>query len=290
MKEGSVAACLVTFNRLGLLRSVLPAVLNQSRKPDKVFVINNSSTDGTAEWLKEQEGITVITQDNTGSSGGQYTGIKTAFEQGFEWIWVMDDDVVPHPDALVKLLEIADENTVVSPLRLTSKNHPYLNDTIEFNMTNPFKSFWKQIVSTDLLQKKALKATGITFEGPLFNRKLVEKIGLPRFDFFIYGDDSEYFLRAERKGFSIVINTEALFSRLIDPPEGFKFDWKSYYQARNQIIIDRLYGNFAVRIVRPVLYIFKWLAKCRNLGQIKTMLSAFRDGYFYREQIPEKYK
>lgn len=290
MNEGIVAACIVTFNRLPLLKQVLPAIQNQSRKPDIIFVINNSSTDGTGEWLAGQEGITVITQDNVGSSGGQYTGIKTALENGYNWIWIMDDDVVPASDALEKLLETADENTVVSPLRYTGKNKPYYNDTVEFNLTNPFKSFWKEILSEKTLQESIIKVTGITFEGPLFHRKLAEKIGLPKFDFFIYGDDSEYFIRAKRNGFEIIINTEARFTRLIDVPDGFKFDWKSYYQARNQVIIDRLYGNFAVRAFRPFFYIAKWLVRCRKFNEIKTILKALKDGYFYREKIPEKYK
>lgn len=290
MNEGKVAAGIVTYNRLDLLKQVLAAVKKQTRQPDVIYVINNSSTDGTGEWLAEQDGIIAITQDNVGSSGGQFTSMRTAFYNYYEWIWVMDDDVVPAPDALEKLLETADEQTVVSPMRFTLENKPYLNDTIEFNLTNPFKSFWKEIVSEKTLQSKIFKATGITFEGPLFHRKLVEKIGLPKFDFFIYGDDSEYFIRAERNGFKIVINTEARFTRLIDPPTDFKFDWKSYYQVRNQVIIDRLYGNIAVRFIRPLFYLFKWLKKCRSINEIGTILKALKDGYFYKEKIPEKYR
>ena len=105
-KVGSV---LITFNRLELLKEVLAALKKQTRKIDEIFVINNSSTDGTGEWLAEQDGITVITQDNVGSSGGQYTGIKAAYDAGYDWIWTMDDDVAPAEDCLEKLLEGHDE-------------------------------------------------------------------------------------------------------------------------------------------------------------------------------------
>lgn len=104
MNNYKVAACVVTFNRIKFLKEIIPALKNQTRKPDKIFVIHNSGTDGTAEWLAEQTDLTVITQPNVGSSGGQYTAFKTAFEAGFDWIWIMDDDVVPRPECLENLL------------------------------------------------------------------------------------------------------------------------------------------------------------------------------------------
>ncbi len=290
MTEGKVAAAIVTYNRLELLKQVLPAVMNQTRRPDLILVTNNSSTDGTTEWLAQQEGITVVTQPNVGSSGGQYTGIKSAYDMGYDWIWVMDDDVVPAPDALEKLLEKAEPSVVVSPLRFTSAGKPYHNDTLQFNMTNPFRSFWTEILSDKTLADTVIRATGITFEGPLFHRSLVGKIGLPRFDFFIYGDDSEYFIRADRNGFRIVVYTEARFTRLIDPPAGFRFDWKSYYTLRNQIAIDRLHGSLSVRLLRPLFYSTKWLLRCRSFSNVVTVLKGFFDGYFYRERIPEEYR
>ena len=76
-----VAAVAVTFNRLEFLKELITSLKNQSRTPDEIIIVNNSSTDGTEEWLAEQDGLTVIKQGNTGSSGGQYTAYKTAYEQ-----------------------------------------------------------------------------------------------------------------------------------------------------------------------------------------------------------------
>jgi glycosyltransferase involved in cell wall biosynthesis len=108
------AAIVVTHNRLALLKENLNALRGQTRMPDEIIVVNNGSTDGTAEWLKSQPGLTVVPQENLGSSGGQFTGIKTAYARGHDWFWCMDDDVVPKPDALEQLLNCArasDERT-----------------------------------------------------------------------------------------------------------------------------------------------------------------------------------
>jgi len=104
--NNKVAAVVVTFNRLELLKQCLRSLRNQTRKPDEIFVINNNSSDGTAEWLSHQADLTVITQKNSGSAGGQHTGIKTAYEKGFEWCWCIDDDCIAKENALQKLFSI----------------------------------------------------------------------------------------------------------------------------------------------------------------------------------------
>ncbi|MDB5174895.1 MAG: hypothetical protein JWN51_3668, partial [Phycisphaerales bacterium] len=47
-----------------------------------IFVIDNASEDGTSDWLKDQSDLTVISQANLGSSGGQYAGVKAAYQAG----------------------------------------------------------------------------------------------------------------------------------------------------------------------------------------------------------------
>jgi rhamnopyranosyl-N-acetylglucosaminyl-diphospho-decaprenol beta-1,3/1,4-galactofuranosyltransferase len=78
----NIIAVVVTYNRLELLKKVLESLRSQTLKPFKIIVVNNGSTDGTLEWLGNQDDLEIITQDNIGSSGGQFTGIKAAFESG----------------------------------------------------------------------------------------------------------------------------------------------------------------------------------------------------------------
>jgi rhamnopyranosyl-N-acetylglucosaminyl-diphospho-decaprenol beta-1,3/1,4-galactofuranosyltransferase len=99
-----VIAVIVTYNRQQLLSECITALKNQTRKVDKILVINNGSTDETSSWLQSQHDIDHISQENVGSAGGFYTGIKTAYESGYNWMWMMDDDGYPKEDALEKLM------------------------------------------------------------------------------------------------------------------------------------------------------------------------------------------
>lgn len=279
----SIAAIVITFNRLELLKKTIDGLKSQTHKIDEIIVVNNGSSDGTTEWLAQDSVLSVVIQENTGSSGGQYTGFKTAYERGHEWIWAMDDDVVPRTDCLENMVKTIDINKVIAPLRISNNGTPFINDTIEFNLNNPFKNIWQRLLSQKDLNKDMIKAVGLTFEGPMFHRTLIEKIGLPEKKFFIYGDDTEYMIRAFKAGFESYINTNAKLDRMLDAPDLNKeFSWKNYYIIRNIIAIDVLHGNFAVRWLRPFAYLISWLGKANNKSDRQTVIKAFKDGYFYK--------
>jgi GT2 family glycosyltransferase len=278
-----VAVTILTYNRLEFLKEIVESVKEQTRKPDAIIVVNNSSTDGTREWLSQQEGLTVIEQDNLGSSGGQWRAFREAHNRGFDWIWTMDDDVVPAKNCLEIMLDNTEENVIRTPLRYTYKGKPFFNDALTVNLKNPFSSLWNDIYSEENLNERKTEAVGITFEGPLFHRSLIDKIGLPEKGFFIYGDDTEFFIRAWRAGFKIFVYRDATMQRKLPyvsiPPE---FNWKTYYMIRNIITIDRLHGDFLVRYLRPFGYLLSWLGRIRKPQDMKTVFGAFFDGYFFK--------
>lgn len=279
-----IIAVVVTYNRLELLKQVISSLRNQSYRIEKIIVVNNSSNDGTLEWLNQNnERLHIITQENVGSSGGQYTGFKAALEYDCDAIWVMDDDVVADGNCLENMVKHYKNNSVLLPLRYDNSGFPYINDTLELNMTNPFKSIWKRIISESDLKLEKIKVAGPTFEGPLFPKQIMQKAGLPEKKFFIYGDDTEYFLRILKQNINSYIVPNAKMRRMIDPPKNmYEFNWKTYYFIRNIIAIDILHAQTFVRLMRPLGYLLSWLTKCKNISDIKTTFSAFWDGYFYK--------
>ena len=71
----NIIAVVVTYNRIELLKRTVRC-LQQNKPVSSIVVVNNGSTDATAEWLKTQSGLTVINQVNVGGSGGFYTGMQ----------------------------------------------------------------------------------------------------------------------------------------------------------------------------------------------------------------------
>lgn len=259
---------------------------NQTFIDRDILIVNNDSTDGTSEWLIKQNDLIIINQRNTGSSGGQHTAFKYAIDKHYNVLWAMDDDVLPELDCLEKLLEDYSDDKIILPLRYGVDGKVFFNETKIYNFTNPFSSLWEKIIDESDLSQKLIKVDGPTFEGPLVPVNIIKKIGLPDKTFFIFGDDGEFFLRAKKNNYLSYLSTKARLNRQLEAPKSeISFGWKEYYAFRNIIILDVLYGNTAVRLLRPIFYLIKYLSKSRSLDNIKTSFKGFIDGYFYKQEV-----
>lgn len=254
-----ITAVVVTFNRLELLKQGIEC-LRKQQKLTGIIVVNNGSTDGTREWLDAQPGLLVVHQDNVGGSGGFYTGIERAYSEGADWIWCMDDDVFPHPDCLDRLLPYTDrpEVGILSPRRLL-EGKVFTHEFQHFNFTNPVGSLHGCKLAKQQVNQ-ATEIVGADFEGPFISRRVVEKIGLPNRELFIFCDDTDYCLRAHLAGFKLLYIPEALmdkhkfFSDDTWTSRNRKKKWKRYYQVRNEAYLNHHYGrNFGVRYLRSFI-------------------------------------
>ena len=87
--ESKVGTVIVTYNRLTLLKEVIEALRQQTYLNQQIIIVNNGSTDSTAEWLQKQKDIVVINQENLGGAGGFFTGMKYVAEHNFDFCWIM---------------------------------------------------------------------------------------------------------------------------------------------------------------------------------------------------------
>lgn len=260
-----IIGVVVTFNRLALLKQGI-ACLRVQKRLSKIIVVNNGSTDGTKEWLDTQTDLSVIHQENVGGSGGFYTGIKAAYEDEADWIWCMDDDVFPREDCLEHLLEQVELNVaadgaltlgILSPRRLM-EGEVFTHEFCKYNFTNPFGSMHGKKLKGN--ETEATDIVGCDFEGPFISRQVVERIGFPNKDLFIFCDDTDYCLRAHLAGFRLIYVPNALmdkhkfFSNDSWTTRNQKKKWKRFYQVRNEAYMNHHYGkNWGVRYLRSWL-------------------------------------
>ena len=98
----------VTYNRIDLLKENIKALQKQSYIHHDIMIIDNASTDGTKEMVKNINDTRIKyynTMENLGGAGGFAYGIKKAMELGYNYAWIMDDDSIPEPDALNSLIK-----------------------------------------------------------------------------------------------------------------------------------------------------------------------------------------
>ncbi len=292
-----IIAVVVTYNRLELLKKGIEA-LRSNQPLTEIIVIDNGCTDGTTEWLDGQTDLYVVHQANVGGSGGFYTGIKTAYEKGADWIWCMDDDVFPHKDCLEKLLSYTQEPNIgiLSPRRLL-EGKVFTHEFQAYDFSNPIASMHGKKLSKQQIEQ-ATEIVGADFEGPFIRRDVVERIGLPNKDLFIFCDDTDYCLRTHLAGFKLLYVPEALmdkhlfFSQDNWTTRNQKKKWKRYYQVRNEAYLNHHYGkNWGVRYVRSLIGVLGYIipalitmpfCKAWQMKDISTLWKAYQDGIHER--------
>ncbi len=249
-----VTAVVVTYNRIELLKECVGALLGQKfTNPVELslLIVDNNSTDGTREWtdgLKKASAddqakeamddrvkasmddlatgnsnhqIEVVhLPENIGGAGGFFEGMKAAYENKADYIWIMDDDTIPDADALDKLID---------GVRCQKNQIGFLSSSVLWTDGSPCimnrqqavgEAFsWKDTDSTERdcpairdaesteseslgdseeLSPKEItlqQVSSATFVSLLFPREAIEAAGLPIKEYFIWGDDKEYTLR-----------------------------------------------------------------------------------------------
>jgi rhamnopyranosyl-N-acetylglucosaminyl-diphospho-decaprenol beta-1,3/1,4-galactofuranosyltransferase len=260
----TVAVVVVTYNRAGLLLRMLGALAASQRRPDAVIVVDNASTDHTStvlEGARDAHGdlpLQVIRpEENLGGSGGFHLGVQAAYEQGFDRIWLMDDDVLPAPDCLGVLMDV-DEDCLMA-VREDTSGRLVEKAAVTFDLRNPLRIKPKTaMVETAYGERSAMpdkiELENVAFEGFMVRRRVVEEIGLPDADFFIFYDDVDYALRARRAGFRIWGVRDAVLVRQLDFDQQHDLGgWKGYYMYRNLFTVHRRYGENRLVRAKPWL-------------------------------------
>ena len=253
-----ICCVIVTFNRLSLLKECIQAVLNQTRSLDKIIIVDNGSSDGTKEYLSNLKGenIQIIYQENLGGAGGFHTGLKAAYEQEYDWIWLMDDDVEVASDCLENLLKYSNISKCLHP-------NKYYIDNVNFKWEQWYDSFrgvTYSLHNTSFKNNKDICFVNVgCFEGMLISREIVNKIGFPNKNYFIVGDDLEYgFLASNYTNVSYVKNAKII--RKKKSYEELPSLNAMYYSIRNRHLMKNIPNianlNFNTNYVYE-LYTFK---------------------------------
>lgn len=194
----SVAGVVVTFNRLEKLKTVIASIEAQTHPVETLFIIDNASTDGTAEFLAGLETTVpheiVTMSTNSGGAGGFSEGMRRGYASGADHVWIMDDDCYPKPDALASL--VAGFDDAVAEL---GGDVPFACSVVEFTdgsiceMNNPVTTWdWGRLL---VKGQRNVMVTACSFVSVLIPRWAIAEYGLPYAEYFIWFDDREYTLR-----------------------------------------------------------------------------------------------
>jgi rhamnopyranosyl-N-acetylglucosaminyl-diphospho-decaprenol beta-1,3/1,4-galactofuranosyltransferase len=296
MSMNTVCCIVVTYNRKAILRECLTAIAAGSQAPDTVLVVDNASSDGTREMLAAEfpEAEVLGLLENAGGAGGFAAGFEWAYARGFGYLWVMDDDGVCAPACLETLLRAGALHgaEIIAPLVIDSAEPEGERGRLSFGLLDG--SLWistREQAAAAFGENGFVAGQGSPFNGTLYRREVIERIGFPDPRLFIRGDEVEYQCRYRRAGFrfgTTLATTQRhpadmadkfalLGERLVVNFTGNRL--KDYCIFRNKAVIYGRYGNWDKLLFEIPKHLYFFVVKRRgDWSGLRFWMAAYRDG------------
>lgn len=241
-----VVVVILNWNNAQQSAACIAALQRQSHANLRIVLVDNGSAKGSLTLLHELGASFVLLRNNRnlGFTGGVNVGITRALAEGADYIWLLNNDAQPAPDALRIMLDAVgpDERIgLASPLIRNAD----AADAIEFcgglrqagafattNDPAVYRSWSEQSPDRIWLVGTAL----------LIRRQVVESIGLFDERFFAYWEDNDYSLRSAQAGFRNVVVAGAVVRHWSGNPllgAAAKPPHYHYYMARNEVLFLR---------------------------------------------------
>ncbi|WJQ07011.1 glycosyltransferase [Geobacillus stearothermophilus] len=315
----NVGVVIVTYgNRAELLKKVVEKVLLFEEVVRIVIVDNNSCGDLN---INHKDIIIIRNSFNTGSAYGYKQGISTLMKQeNVEYIWLLDDDNLPNfnsfkdmnifvnskinfqlnKDAILCLRD--DRKAYKKAIKMPNKvkyMFPTKNSFLGFNIFYIVqKLYWNifiNYIGKKLVDAEYVEVPVAPYGGLIFHKSLVENIGYPNEEMYLYSDDNEYTYRITSNNGRIILCSKFVIkdideSWFIRTKKGYlssllTSDQESrvYYTVRNRVYTEKKYllHNKYIYSLNKMIYllILKILAlKYKKQTRYKYILKAISDG------------
>jgi GT2 family glycosyltransferase len=285
LAPGHVCAVVVTRDRRELLRQCLSALQAEQRPPEGILVVDNASSDGTPEMVRTEfpRAELLALPANVGGAGGFCRGIERAHAQGYDWLWLMDDDTIANGHSLANLLAGAARAPGGAPLLVSSQVRWKDERLHPMNFPVPRWRSGRDLadgVSGGLL---ALRYT--TFVSVAVHRRAIDRFGLPLEHYFIWGDDVEFTARILRDEPGYLVPESIVYHWTPTPhvPATLTSD-RFYYHVRNSLLLLRGSSLTVIERVDYTRYYLRTLVQFLRVNRADPrrwmlLLRAIRDGF-----------
>ena len=286
-----VTVIIPNYNGLKFMEPCFAALERQNYRDFDILVVDNASTDGTAQALKQMPSPRLFyrnTGENLGGAGGFHFGMRWAVEEGYDYVWIMDDDSLPQPRALAELWA-AHEQLNGEYGWLSSRCLWTDGELCPMNVqrVTPYKDLAEPV-------QKLAPVQMASFVSLFLKASVIETVGLPLRQFFIWTDDWEYTRRISRMlpcyavwGSTVVhaMKSKTIVNIATDAPERM-FRYRYFY--RNDVYLYRREGlkGWLWLLAKDAWHSVQVLQKGSNkLGKLKIIWGGLFKGLVFNPQV-----
>lgn len=246
-------------------------------------VVDNGSTNDSVKRIRAAYPDIVLleTNSNIGFAGGNNVGIRYALEHGVDYVWLLNNDADPAPDALAALVVKAKTDERIgavasvcyyanAPAAVEAWGGARVNLWVGYgcNSTKPREDDWFH----------SLNGTSM-----LISREALEDAGLLDEVFFLYWEDTEFCLRLRKRGWRIAAAGESIVLHKVHGSSGGNKLLLDRYQTASGLRLLRLHSPFP----RLAMFLFLAMRFSKRIAQFqfarcRSVWAGIRD---YREKL-----
>jgi GT2 family glycosyltransferase len=271
--EPKVAIVVINWNKLAVTGECLRALDGLDYGNRHLYVLDNGSEEkGIREVVDGRPGRTLIeSATNLGYAGGNNLAMTRAFAEGAAFVWLLNNDCRPEPDALARLVRTAQSDArigLVSPVLFREPGSAALEVAgTRFDLQNYGVDVTMSLEEAEAWQRASPERVALYGTALLLSRAMYEKVGGFDEAFFAYYEDTDLSIRSAKAGFRNVLDPSArVYHRERPRTEGGEHvaPYLLYYMTRNKILLWTKHGRRDAR-----LRVFVWEFS-RRMGEIAS--------------------
>lgn len=284
-----VAAVIVHWRRPQATRACLDAVAALDA-PGAVPVVVDNGGDFDPAWLPPIAGARHVAGGaELGFAAASNRGMRAALDGGAEWVWFLNDDAAPEPDALAALLAAAARppHAQVLGAKIVQAAHPERLDSIALDLDLPRGR--ARLLGHDEPDRGQFDAhtepLAVTGCALLVSRRACAALGGFEEAYFAYFEDADLCLRARLAGLPVAAVPAARVRHDRAPTHAGRQSPDSlFYSVRNHLVLLALFGPCAPWLsrLRGSRVLARYLAFAALRGDragARERIAAVLDGY-----------
>ena len=305
-KSTSVAVVILNWNKAELTLSCIKNILRLLYENFTIYLVDNGSTDGSAELFLRNELITksnkitfIANSQNLGYAEGNNVAIRQILlkNESIDYIWLVNNDAIVESDTLSILVKQANSDQrigLASPILYRNKDKNVIECAgvkIDIKKARHYSTI--DLETSKCWQKENPQQVGVMGTAMLLRRSMIDKIGLLNSDLFAYMEDIEYSIRAIKSGYLCITVHQASVYHLerpvFKPTQETKVPYIEYYNTRNEIVVYFWHSPFLSALKNAYWVTRKRVIKINSLRKsttntdvISALLSGLWDGYRFR--------
>lgn len=250
-----VAIIIVNYNGQEYLKDCLTSLscLAYAKDDYQIFMVDNASTDNSVAYVKNNfpEVKLIIAAENTGFAQGNNLGWQTVKDQGFDYIFLINQDTISEEYLLNKLIDLAETDPAIAAVQPRLMLHPETDKVNSLGNAIHYLGFGYsqgsyEPFTGDLQPFVAAYGSGAAL---LIKTSILQKIGLFDPDFFMYHEDLDFGWRIRIAGYKTMVVPEAVVYHKYEFSRSVK---KYYWMERNRYIcILENYKWLTVLLITP---------------------------------------